>query len=113
MVTDSVADALIRIKNGYLARRKTVELSYSKLVVAICQVLTKEGYIEKCEEISNEKSSLKSLVVTLKYEQKTPAMSDVKRVSKPGLRVYKGAKSLPYVLNGLGITKLDIRTVKN
>lgn len=97
MSTDSVADALIRIKNGYLARKSEVTLSYSKLVISICKLLLKEGYLS---EIKQEKNQL---VVTLKYENRQCAVTDVKRVSKPGLRVYKNKKSLPYVLNGLGI----------
>lgn len=104
MSTDSVGDALIRIKNGYLARRSEVALSYSKLVLAICKLLLKEGYIASFKQDKNQ------LLVTLKYEseknsssQKSCAVTDVKRISKPGLRVYKSKKSLPYVLNGLGI----------
>jgi|SRR3989344_7587002 len=94
---DPVADALIRIKNGYKASKVEVELKYSKLVLNITNLLQKEGFISKI--------SVKDRIVTvtLKYSGKEPALEDVKRVSKPGLRVYKGVKSLPKVLNGLGI----------
>lgn len=106
MVNDTVADALIRIKNGYRAQKSGVTLVYSKLVAAICELLEKEGYIENFKVIDD--GSKKTIAVTLKYEGgvgtfRKAVLSDVKRVSKPGLRVYKGARSLPYVLNGLGI----------
>ncbi len=107
MTTDSVADALIRIKNGYLARKGQVHLSYSKLVVALCEVLVKEGYLEKSEVANGEKGAFKQLMVSLKYDKKIPVLTDVKRVSKPGLRVYEGHRSLPSVLNGLGIALIS------
>lgn len=94
---DSVADALIRIKNGYIVGKTDVKVKYSKLILEICRVLEKEGYI------SGFKPNGHDVDVTLKYNNKLPALNAVKRVSKPGLRVYKGAKSLPTVLNGLGI----------
>src|SRR5579884_4032315 len=99
---DSVSDALIRIKNGYQSRLSEVELNYSKLVLSICQVLEKEGFIEKTNYDKGSK-----ITVTLKYESRKPVLTDVKRVSKPGLRVYKGKKNLPYVLNGLGIALIS------
>ncbi|MCL5784268.1 MAG: 30S ribosomal protein S8 [Patescibacteria group bacterium] len=94
---DKVADLLIRIKNGYMASRKEVTVSYSKLSVAICNLLEKEGYIQGCEALGRE------IKVTLKYDNKQPALTDVKRVSKPGRRVYQGKKMLPRVLGGLGV----------
>jgi small subunit ribosomal protein S8 len=101
---DSVGDALIRIKNGYLAGKPQVDLSYSKLNLAIVKVLEKEGFVSKSEEGKSPKNeNIKQIQVTLKYENRRPAVQDLKRISKPGLRVYKGKKSLPWVLNGLGI----------
>jgi len=99
---DPVGDSLIRIKNGYLAGKDTVVLSYSKLILSICKLLSKEGYLQ---EVKDDK---KSITVTLKYDGAThatrkAAVTDVKRISKPGLRVYKSRGSLPWVLNGLGI----------
>ena len=94
---DKVSDLLIRIKNGYLANRKEVEVNNSKLNQAIMQVLKDEGYVV------DFKIADRIVKVTLKYDQKSPAMTDVKRVSKPGRRVYSGAKAVPRVLNGLGI----------
>lgn len=103
MVTDSVADSLIRIKNGYLAHKAEVNVPYSKVTVAITDLLAKEGYIEKVKVETNEKNGFKTLVATLRYQGRHSALTDVKRVSRPSLRVYKGADSLPWVLNGLGI----------
>lgn len=94
---DTVADTLIRIKNGSLAKRLSVEITFSKLNLAICKLLQKEGYLESVKEEEGK------ILASLKYQDKKSVITDVKRISKPGLRVYKGKKSLPYVLNGLGI----------
>ncbi|MDO8498968.1 MAG: 30S ribosomal protein S8 [bacterium] len=101
---DKVGDLLIRIKNAYMASRKETVAPYSKLSLAICQLLVKEGYLEKCE------AKERQIKIFLKYENdktkttgKAPALTDVKRVSKPGRRVYQGNKLLPRVYNGLGI----------
>ncbi len=94
---DPIADALIRIKNGYQVGRVSVELSYSKLTLRLMELLEKEGYIGK---VSNKD---RQIIVELKYDARKSALTDVKRVSKPSLRVYKGVKELPRVLNGLGI----------
>lgn len=94
---DTVGDSLIRIKNGYLAKKDTVDLIYSKLLMAICSLLEKEGYIESIKKDKNK------LVVKLKYDKKKASLTEVKRISKPGLRIYSGKNDLPRVLNGLGI----------
>lgn len=94
---DKVGDLLIRIKNGYMASRKDVVITNSKLSLAIVELLVKEGYLEKMEKTEA------GIVATLKYESKKPVLTDVKRVSKPGHRVYHGHKGLPRVLNGMGI----------
>lgn len=106
MVGDSVGDSLIRIKNGYRALKSEVILPYSKLVLAIAKLLEKEGFIASVKDAKGENK----ILVTLKYESehgssanKKPALEDVKRISKPGLRVYRGSKKIPWVLNGLGI----------
>jgi len=100
MVNDSIGDTLIRIKNGYLAGKLEVNIPYSKLVNNLCQLLTKEGYIKSVENIDKTD---KEIMVKLKYENKVPVLTEVKRVSKPGLRVYKGVRKLPKALNGYGI----------
>lgn len=100
---DNVADSLIRIKNGYLAYREEVILPYSKLVLAICKLLETEGFIESFKEEKIEGKTFSNIKVVLKYLGKKPALTDVKRISKPGLRVYKSRKALPRVLNGFGL----------
>lgn len=97
MVADPVADTLIRIKNGYLVGKQTVSTRYSKLVHELCKVLEKEGFISG----STKKDQV--LEVSLLYKERKPVLTDVKRISKPSLRIYKGVRSLPSVLNGLGI----------
>lgn len=97
MIGDPVADTLIRIKNGYASNKASVEVPYSKLKLALCKLMVKKGYIESV----THKSQL--LQVTLKYQGKKPVLTDVKRVSRPSVRVYKGYKELPVVLNGLGM----------
>lgn len=94
---DNISDALTRIKNGYFAGKQVVNVRYSKLILAVCQLLVNEGYLVNCEQKGNE------VEVKLKYNNRQPALENIKRVSKPGLRVYKGANALPIVLNGLGI----------
>lgn len=98
---DPVADALIRIKNGYSVGKPTIEVKFSKMIFELIKLLVKEDYIEKVEK----KDRL--ILVTLKYNLRKPAITNVKRVSKPSLRVYKGAKALPRVLNGLGIALIS------
>lgn len=93
---DRIGDLLIRIKNGYMASRKEVSIPYSKLNLVICELLVEEGYLEKCELAE------KQILVSLKYLDREPVLTDVKRISKPGRRVYTGRKALPKVYNGLG-----------
>ncbi len=94
---DPIADALIRIKNGYSVGRVSVDIRFSKLVLKLMELLEKEGYVGKVSKKD------RNLIVELKYEARKGVLTDVKRISKPSLRVYKGAKELPRVLNGLGI----------
>lgn len=94
---DTVGDALIRIKNGYRVGKPEVSVRFSKLIVAIMKVLKAEGYIE------DFKAGDREISVTLKYINRKPVFTEVKRVSKPSLRIYKGFKNIPRVLNGLGI----------
>ncbi len=94
---DKVGDLLIRIKNGYMARRRDVLTSYSNLNLSILTLLKEEGYIENFEAAENQ------VKVTLKYESRQPVLTDVKRISKPSRRVYMGSRKLPRVYDGLGI----------
>lgn len=95
-MSDKVGDLLIRIKNGYMASLPEVSSPYSKLSTAICQLLKDEGFIEKFETVERD------IKITLKYENRKPVLTDVKRISKPGKRVYMGTKLIPRVYNGLG-----------
>lgn len=94
---DKVGDLLIRIKNGYMASRKEIMASRSKLNLAILGLLKEERFIESFAEEGRE------IKVILRYENRKPVLNDVKRISKPGRRVYSGSKFLPHVYEGLGI----------
>ena len=100
--TDPIADMLTRIRNANSAKHKTVDVPASKMKTAIAEILFKEGYIKSFELISNENQGI--IRITLKYDEKGARFIDgIKRISKPGLRVYAGKEELPKVLNGLGI----------
>ncbi len=100
--TDPIADMLTRIRNANSAKHKTVDVPASKMKTAIAEILFREGYIKSFEVISNENQGI--IRITLKYDEKgTRVIDGIKRISKPGLRVYVGKEELPKVLNGLGI----------
>ena len=100
--TDPIADMLTRIRNANSARHTTVEIPASKLKLAIAQILLDEGYIKSFEKIEDGKQGM--IQVTLKYDEKGKrGISGLKRISKPGLRIYVSCEELPQVLNGLGI----------
>ena len=100
--TDPISDMLTRIRNANSAKHKTVDVPASKMKTAIAEILFKEGYIKSFEVINNENQGI--IRITLKYDEKgTRVIDGLKRISKPGLRVYAGKDELPKVLNGLGI----------
>lgn len=100
--TDPIADMLTRIRNANSAKHKTVDVPASKMKTAIAEILFKEGYIKAFELINNENQGI--IRITLKYDEKgTRVIDGIKRISKPGLRVYANKEELPKVLNGLGI----------
>ncbi|MCD6548153.1 MAG: 30S ribosomal protein S8 [Thermodesulfobacterium sp.] len=102
MMTDPIADMLIRIKNALMARHKSVTVPASKIKLEIVRILKEEGYIEDYEYIREEPQP--KIKINLKYdENKRPVIAGVKRVSKPGRRIYRGYRDLPKVLNGFGI----------
>lgn len=102
MNTDPIADMLTRIRNANLVSHETVEMPSSKLKVELAKLLKEEGYIVDYSVKQVEKFSF--LTVVLKYDEKNkPVITNLKRVSKPGLRSYCKAKNLPKVLGGLGI----------
>ena len=99
--TDPIADMLTRIRNANSAKHKTVDVPSSKMKTAIAEILFKEGYIKSFELISDENQGI--IRITLKYDEKGARVIDgIKRISKPGLRVYANKEELPRVLNGLG-----------
>jgi len=99
---DPIADMLTRIRNGQAADKVTVSMPSSTLKKAIAKVLLDEGYISDISEDENGGKAL--LILTLKYYQGPPVIAEIKRVSKPGLRVYRKKGDLPNVMNGLGIS---------
>ena len=106
MVTDPIADMLTRIRNANQMRYKEVEVPASKTKIEIAKILKEEGFIADCK-IRNEKPQ-DMMVLTLKYgEKKERVITGLKRISKPGLRVYVKAEELPRVLNGLGIAVIS------
>ena len=104
--TDPIADMLTRIRNASAAKHKTVDVPASKMKKAIADILYNEGYIKSVEEIANENQGI--LRITLKYDENgAKVIAGIKRISKPGLRVYASAEKLPKVLNGLGIALIS------
>ena len=99
-MSDPIADMLTRIRNGHMARKTQVSMASSKKKVNIASVLKEEGYIE---DYRVEGDSKPMLYVDLKYFEGRPVIEEIKRVSRPGLRIYRGKGDLPKVLNGLGI----------
>ena len=100
--TDVIADMLTRIRNAASAKHETVDIPASRLKKRIAEILAEEGYIKGFTEIDDKKQGI--IRITLNYtENKRNVISGIKRISKPGLRVYAGKDELPKVLGGLGI----------
>ncbi len=101
-MSDPIADMLTRIRNGNVAKHDTVDIPSSKEKLAIVEILVKEGYIKKYDVVTD--GSFKTIRVTLKYgkDKNDKVITGLKRISKPGLRVYAGKDNLPKVLGGLG-----------
>ncbi|MCQ2534089.1 MAG: 30S ribosomal protein S8 [Clostridia bacterium] len=100
-ITDAIADMLTRIRNAGTAGHPTVMVPASNLKKAIAQILLDEGYITRFECFEDNKQGM--MKITLKYAGKKSVISGIKRISKPGLRMYADKENLPYVLGGLGI----------
>ena len=102
MITDPIADMLTRIRNGLVAKHESVEMPSSKMKKAIAEILTEEGFINGYEIVEGGVQSV--MKVNLKYgPNNEKVITGIKRISKPGLRVYANSENLPVVLNGLGI----------
>ena len=101
-ITDSIADMLTRIRNAGAAKHETVDVPASKMKKAIAQILLDEGYIKSFQLIEDGKQGI--IRIVLKYgENKTSVISGLRRVSKPGLRIYTNCEDMPKVMKGLGI----------
>ena len=100
-MSDPISDMLTRIRNAQLAEKVTVVMPSSKLKVAIAKVLQEEGYVEGFNVIND--GSKATLEIGLKYYAGRPVIEKIQRVSRPGLRIYKGSKDIAKVMNGLGI----------
>ncbi len=104
--TDPIADMLTRIRNASSAKHKTVDVPSSNMKKSIADILLREGYIKSVEEIKNDNQGI--IRITLKYDEKgAKVIAGIKRISKPGLRVYASREDLPQVLNGLGIALIS------
>ena len=104
--TDPIADMLTRIRNASQAKFKTVDIPASNIKKHIAEILFEEGYIKAYEEITNENQGI--IRISLKYTEKgKKVISGLKRISKPGLRIYASKEELPKVLNGLGIALIS------
>ena len=106
-MSDPIADMLTRIRNANTAKHDTVDVPASKIKVAIADILVKEGYVVKYEIV--EDGNFKNIRITLKYgaDKNEKIITGLKRISKPGLRIYAGKDELPRVLGGLGIAILS------
>ena len=106
-MTDPIADMLTRIRNANTSKHDTVDVPASKMKLAIADILVKEGYVAKYDLV--EDGTAKNIRITLKYgkDKNEKIISGLKRISKPGLRVYAGKDEIPRVLGGLGIAILS------
>ncbi len=103
-MSDPIADMLTRIRNANTAKHDTVDVPASKMKLAIAQILLEEGYIKKFDVVDDD-NGFKNIHITLKYgaDKNDKIITGIKRISKPGLRVYAGKDELPRVLGGLGV----------
>ncbi len=99
-MNDTISDLLTRIRNGQMSNKDSVLIPFSKMKESMCKVMLDEGYING---ISIEEGKFKTIKVDLKYYDGKPVIDFIKRISRPGLRIYKSANDIPLVKNGLGI----------
>ncbi len=105
MMTDPIADMLIRIKNASMARKKTIVVPYSKFKEKVAMIMQQEGYVGNVEK--KEEGIRSYLVIELRYINKRPVITNMRRESKPGLRKYVAKDAIPNVLGGIGISILS------
>ena len=101
-MSDPISDMLTQIRNAQLIGKKSISVNFSKLKLEIAEVLKDEGYINNCKQI--DENGKKKILMELKYFKEMPVIENIKRVSKPSLRVYSEYKKFPNVVNGLGIS---------
>lgn len=106
MVNDPISDSLAQIKNGYLAHKEKLVIPYSKVVENIAQTLVKNNFLKSVKTDSQKESKQKRIIITLLYNNGMSAITNIIRVSKPGMRVYAKANRIPKVYGGLGMTLL-------
>jgi len=110
-ISDPIADMLTRIRNAVMAGHQTVSVPSSKIKVAIVQILEKEGYIEGFEELTIEGQIVKTIRIHIKYtgerRQRRPVLTGLKRISRPGRRVYASRQQIPWVRSGIGVSILS------
>jgi small subunit ribosomal protein S8 len=104
-MTDPIADMLTRIRNANSQKHDTVDIPYSKVKKAISDILVEEGFVKSQDVLQD--GVRKTIRLTLKYENKTKVLQGLKRISRPGLRIYANSEELPRVLNGLGIAVIS------
>ena len=104
MVNDTISDMLTRIRNASLVKNSSVSLPLTRLSQQICQILEREGFIESFQRVSN-----RELTVSLKYKgpESKPCITNLRRISKPGLRIYTNRKDIPKILGGMGVLILS------
>ena len=107
MIRDAISDMLTRIRNANMVRHQIVQIPGTKMTLAIALILKEEGYISDFEEF--QENNQKYLLLCLKYQgqKRQPIITSIKRISRPGLRIYVSTKNLPNVLNNLGIAILS------
>lgn len=106
MINDHVSDMITRIKNGYAMHKKTVSMPYTKILEAVANVMHDEKYLSSVN-VEGESVTDKKLVLTLSYKADSAAISSIKRISKPGVRIYRQVNNFKPVLSGLGIAILS------
>ena len=104
-VTDPIADFLTRVRNASRAKKLRVDIPSSKMKRSLADILKRQKFIEDYTVVEDNKQNI--LTILLRYSGNTPAITGLKRISTPGLRVYKSSKELPRVLNGLGIAVIS------
>jgi len=110
-VNDPIADMLTRIRNGVMASQSVVAIPHSKIKAEIARILKEEGFIEGYEVVESEKPGIMTLRVKIKYvgerRQRTPVITGLERISRPGRRIYTQKQDIPWVLAGMGVAILS------